>query len=330
MTHVITARNVNSALHDGLWYLKVAGVIESSRNGPVLVAPGPVLTEYQKPCERALFSAARDANPWLSLFEALWMLAGRNDLAWLTQFTPRFAQFSDDGKTLHGAYGYRWRHWAGEVFVHDQITMIIDLLKREPNTRRAVLMMWDPILDLNTNHKDLPCNDLCFFDRRNDQLNMTVCNRSNDIFLGFFGKNYVHFGILQEYLAAHIGIPVGVYRQFSNNFHAYTEMPGYPSIDPVVIGEDDRYASGEVAPFPLVQDPKCFDIELLRFMEDPLGDTAYEEPFFDFVASPMYASWHDRKGKVNNGAFAAKAIAATDWRLACLSWIDRKKKKKDV
>lgn len=326
MAHIIKARNVNRALSDGLYYLKVAGTLENSRNGPVLVAPGPVITEYLNPCERVLFSMARDANPYFHLFEAIHFLAGRNDLAWLAQFNSRFHQFSDDGITLHGAYGYRWRnHWK-----IDQIKSLIRLLTCEPNTRQAVLTMWDPVVDLDQAHRDIPCNTQIYFDRRNDRLNMTVTCRSNDILYGAYGSNVVHFSLLQEYLAAHLGIPVGVYRQFSNNFHAYTEMPGYPSIDPVVIGEDDRYAAGEVTPFPLVQDPKQFDIELFRFMEDPLGDTAYEEPFFEWVAYPMYASWSDRKGKHNNGLLAADAIKATDWKAACISWIQRREKAKTV
>lgn len=327
----IQARNVNGVLSEGLWWLRTAGITETSRIGPVTVAPGPVLTEYLKPCERVLFSAARDANPFFHFFEALHFLAGRNDLAFLLQFNSRFDAFSDDGVTLHGAYGHRWRHWKGER-IHDQLTVLINHLKRDPNSRRAVLTMWNPDLDLDTDVKDAPCNTGCYFDCRGGVLNMTVCNRSNDLLWGLAGANAVHFSYLLEYLAAHIGIPVGVYRQFSNNFHAYTEMQGYPSIDPIVIGEDDRYTSrlNPVTPFPLIQDPKCWDIELYRFMSDPLGDTAYDEPFFEMVASPAYASWRDRKSKVNNGLLAMEAVAATDWKVSMTEWILRREKAKTV
>ena len=41
---IITTRNVNQALPDALWHLHVAGERETSRNGAVLVAPGPVIT----------------------------------------------------------------------------------------------------------------------------------------------------------------------------------------------------------------------------------------------------------------------------------------------
>jgi len=49
MIHTITARNVNTAFADAWHYLRVSGVKENSRNGPVLVAPGPVVTTYLHP-----------------------------------------------------------------------------------------------------------------------------------------------------------------------------------------------------------------------------------------------------------------------------------------
>src|ERR1035441_9362085 len=122
---VIEARNVNDALVQGLEYLIAYGVPEGSRNGPVLVAPGPVTTVYRKPLERVLYSATRDANPFFHAMEAIWMLAGRNDLKWPMQFNKNFGAYSDDGVTLRGAYGYRWHSWFG----YDQLNIIIDELK---------------------------------------------------------------------------------------------------------------------------------------------------------------------------------------------------------
>ena len=324
---VIEARNVNDALPAALRLLQAEGIEEQSRNGPVLVAPGPVLTCYDRPTERVLFSAGRDANPYFHLFEALWMLAGRNDLAWVEQFNKRFAQFSDNGRTLHAAYGRRWRHWHG-LWQEDQLPQLVALLRREPHTRRAVLAMWEPTADLNTSYKDLPCNTHAYFDLRGGALNICVCCRSNDALWGAYGANSVHFSVLQEYIAIGVGAPVGRYRQFSYNLHAYTAMEGYPPIDPEKIGEDDCYASGAVAPYPMVQSSlQDFDDDLGIFLVDPLEDVVYVEPFFNEVARPMYQSWHERKEKLSDGSEAAARIAATDWRLACERWIARRVKK---
>ena len=110
---VIHARNAHEALHKGLQYMAVHGIARESRNGPVLVAPVPVVTVYQRPTERVVFWPERDANPWLHLMEALWMIGGRQDVAFPAYFAKQMLEYSDDGKLLHGAYGFRWRHHFG-------------------------------------------------------------------------------------------------------------------------------------------------------------------------------------------------------------------------
>src|ERR1700744_2369987 len=83
---------------------------EKTRNGNVIRIDEPVTVTYCQPRERVLFNRARNTNPFFHLYESLWMLAGRNDLAPLTYYNSRMNEFSDDQKTLNGAYGYRWRH----------------------------------------------------------------------------------------------------------------------------------------------------------------------------------------------------------------------------
>jgi thymidylate synthase len=242
--HVITAPNVNNALAQGISYLLANGIEEPSRSGPVLVAPGPVTTVYENPGQHVLFSPTRDANPWHNMFEALWMLAGRNDVATNAAFNSGMAQYSDDTKTFHGAYGYRWR----KHFGYDQLDAIVSELQRDPASRRAVLAMWDGgqndvyTVDMNENcvvrtgndcdggdlaHAatglDIPCNTHVYFDLRGGKLNMTICCRSNDIIWGAYGADCVCFSMLLIYFANRLQAPVGVYRQVSNNYHLYTE-----------------------------------------------------------------------------------------------------------
>ena len=54
-------------------------------------------------------------------------------------------EYSDDGITLQGAYGFRWR----EHFGGDQLSVIIERLRNDNTDRRCVLQMWDPLVDLN-------------------------------------------------------------------------------------------------------------------------------------------------------------------------------------
>lgn len=330
MVHTIQARNVNDALISALWRLRVGGRMfkATSRNGEVLVFDAPVVTTYMHPQERVLFSSERDANPFFHLMEALWMLAGRDDLAFPHYFNSKFDRFSDDGKTIYGAYGWRWRGGFG----FDQLGAIATLLRAEPTSRRAVLTMWSPVKDLHCGLKkaDIPCNTTAYFQVIDGALNMTVCCRSNDILWGAYGANAVHFSVLQEYMAAAIGVGIGPYVQFSNNLHIYTDI-----LDPIndaprmdrLLFAPDPYALGWVMPSSLISTSvQEWDQDLSRFMSDPAGDCAYVDPFFNDVVAPMYSAWRDRKLRLNSGRPAAQAIAATDWRRACLDWINRREK----
>lgn len=334
----ITARNVNDALVEATWWLHVAGVDEDSRNGPVRVAPGPVCTVYREPCERVLFHPVRDANPFFHFIEALWMLAGRNQVEDVARFVPRMREYSDDGEVLHGAYGFRWRHWFG----FDQLKTLIDLLRKDPTTRRAVLTMWSPLGDLVATEGgaysalDQPCNTQAYFDCRGGRLNMTITCRSNDAIWGAYGANAVHFSFLLEYMAMHVGLPVGEYRQFSNNLHIYKSLPNYARLMPLH-GHNDAalYELGAVAPTPLIsgsESPSDFEYDLSAFFADasllpPTRATYFRTAFFNKVAAPICTAWRMRKKGFTNGRSEAADIAASDWRTACLQWIDRRDEK---
>jgi hypothetical protein len=108
--HVIRARNVNDAFSQALGYLEKYGIRRDSRNGPVLLSPEPVTTVYSHPLERVLFWSERDANPFFHLYEALYFLAGRNEVEPLARYAKQMREYSDDGEIFHGSYGYRWRH----------------------------------------------------------------------------------------------------------------------------------------------------------------------------------------------------------------------------
>jgi len=219
--HVIKVRNPHEGLYCGLSYLKDHGVTRGSRNGTVLVSPVPVTTVYEFPDERMVFWPLRDANPFLHIYEALWMLAGREDIQFLKSYAKNIANYSDNGVTLHGAYGYRWRTHFG----FDQLSVIVDRLSKDPTDRRCVLQMWSATDDLGKEGKDFPCNTMATFQVDTEgRLNLTVFCRSNDIIWGTYGANAVHFSVLLSYMACLLGIPVGTYTQVSVNYHAYFDV----------------------------------------------------------------------------------------------------------
>lgn len=319
----IQTRNVNNAFEDAWWRLRVDGIQEDSRNGPVLVLPGPVITTYERPCERVLFHPKRDCNHVFHLVEAIWMLAGRDNVDDLLPFNSKYRQFAEEDGRVHGAYGMRWRGW----FNVDQIYRIINMLKENPNSRQCVMQMWDCEADLvHKTLKDRPCNTHIYFDARGGSLNMTVLCRSNDMLWGAYGANVVHFSMLQEVIARGVGIHVGVYHQVSNNFHVYTDLP---IVDEFIknppYGNCDMYAHQGVVPTPLfVGDETANDF--LNDCEDffRLGvPSAFPRTwFFKETALPLARAYINRR---HGDRIRMDPESRRDWFVAFNEWFDRRK-----
>jgi len=333
---VINCRNVSESLARGIDMLLTEGVVHKSRAGDVVVYPTPVTTIFRKPTERVLLYEERDANPFFHIFEALWMLAGRNDVSYVKKYVKTIEKYSDDGITFNGAYGYRWRR----AFGFDQIEKIVQLLKNCPNTRRAVLQMWFPPLDLFEDEDnaslDVCCNTAVYFWMSSDGLNITVTNRSNDIIWGLYGSNAVHFSILQEYVASRIGAQVGKYYHISNNYHAYLDI--LDKCAPIRIHAPDPYRTVERNPYlgdnriqcyPLVSDSEHFMEDLNHFMGDEF-DYPYKNKFFREVVIPLEKGHRYFKNKKDPDRFdkALVEIAkckASDWKTAAEEWIIRRR-----
>jgi thymidylate synthase len=366
---VLEARNVNYALAQGVDFIHRSGVREPSRAGDVFRVLQPVTTVYENPVERVCLHPWRDANPFFHLIESLWMIAGRDDLGSLTRYVSTFGQFSDDGETVPGAYGKRWRDWSfsefdGPIYSWgDQLDRVVEQLRANPRDRRVVIQMWDPAVDPDRvagGGKDVPCNLTILPFETDGALNMTVFCRSNDMVLGAYGANAVHFSFLLEYLAARVGLEVGRYYQVSNNFHAYVENAGDPDACwPTAWGPVDPYAMGVVEPFPIFKDfdvppwtvepmkHQSHETELdaarekmiqqdlkLLFDEGPeVANRAARWPFLRKVVAPMaLAHRHWKGGKGEDRFTGALEILAqmperNDWRLAAEEWIQRRYQK---
>ncbi len=326
---IVSARNVHTALVDGLKLLRDEGFERDSRNGPVVMVDGPVTSHYWQPTQRVLFHPLRDANPFFHFYEMLWMIGGRQDVKSVAHFAGNMKNYSDDGKTFHGAYGYRWRNHFG----FDQLYAIVQQLKKNRDDRRCVLQMWNANFDLGRDGKDFPCNTQVYFSiNRDGVLDMTVCNRSNDVIWGCYGANAVHFSALQEFMAAWIGVPVGMYWQMSNNYHAYKDV--YEKNLPLVAQTfEDPYVTGEVEPYQMVNTPvEIWQQDLVMFLG---GDdvTSYQDPFFRKVAKPIVNAFNAFKNleygddRFEMGIAIMENCAASDWRKACSEYILRREKK---
>lgn len=353
--HVIHARNVNDALLKGFQYLVTDGIKSDSRNGEVTVSPVPVTTVYYKPWERVMLLPERDANPYFHLAEALWMLAGRNDIEFVSRFAGNMANYSDDGVTQWGAYGYRWR----KHFGYDQVHQIIQQLKANKKDRRAVLAMHDGSKDLLYGAEgglDQPCNLTIHFDITFGTLSMTVFCRSNDILWGAYGANAVHMSVLQEYVAACVGVPIGNYYQISDNFHMYTEKLYGAMYTRVAERVREAYRKGasdyiwtnpysneEGDEVPVVTHRSMFGDGYHPGFEDELGlmlssghqtifdSDSVSNEFLLRTVNPMLMSHKAYKsGDFGSAIQMAECMEADDWKTACIEWLERRKQAQET
>lgn len=334
---VIYAKDVDDALFQGLGLMTTPSKVRTLklRYGDVIECLEPVTTVYTNPQRRVLFNEVRDANPFFHLMESLWILAGRADVRFLKMFNSRMGEFSDDGVSFHAPYGYRIR----SHFEKDQIKECVDLFKKDINTNRAVLQVWDCDEDLNFDSKDIPCNDLVFLKVREDKLHITVCCRSNDVIWGAYGANVVQFSMLQEYIAGHLGVGVGEYRQISDSYHIYDTPKNNEIARHEALGEPYF----EINTTPLLMGGgtmEQFDEDLVNFfdliddyfiMSSPLRmNKGFKTRFFSSVVWPMFINYKERKDEgvdtKETVSLLRRNMPSTDWQHACIAWLQRRVK----
>lgn len=312
MILTMTARNVPEAWYEAWWVLPHHWREEESRNGRVLTVPYPTMLRIKNPCERVLFDPVRDANPYFHVMEFVWMMAGSNDAAWLSQFNKRMMSYADDG-FLRGAYGWRWRN------PNDQITDVINLLRTDSTSRQAVLSMWDPVYDgSRARTSDRPCNTHIYFRFVNGALDMTICNRSNDMIWGMLGANAVHMTLLHEMVALSCDMDVGEYYVMTNNLHVYPDIPRFKEMS-----EPGRTVDmyRRISPFPLLAPDESYldlrsDCEILL-----AGEDRFYTKWVSDVAFPIYMAYLMK----TNRDHWNQQIAADDWRIACEAWTNRRR-----
>lgn len=293
----------------------------------------PFITEYSCPDECVLFNPARNANPFFHFFEALHLLAGREDLVFMSHLLPRYADYSDDGKFLHGAYGARLRD-------HDQLMQAIFEMKRDPDSRRAVVSIWQPEKDAGYRGKDMPCNFAVDFKLREGLLHMIVHNRSNDAIWGAYGSNAVQFSFLQQYVAMQLGCKIGYYSQVSDSMHIYPDNePTKTLLRDTHILQTDGYEAGWCKPEPFLDHPFLeaddWDADLSLFFalfdEDKLGSSdLYKTAWWAHTAYPMWMAFSNyKRGELVQALSSAEQIRSSDWRLAAVQWLYRRKHAKE-
>lgn len=110
-----------------------------------------------------------------------------------------------------------WEYTYHQRFAH-QLPWVIEELKRNPYSRRAIMNIRDFEVDTSTDHP--ACAQSFHFCIRDNKLHMTVMMRSNDAVQATF-MNAVGFIELQEMVANELDVEVGSYTHIAYSFHAY-------------------------------------------------------------------------------------------------------------
>ena len=113
-------------------------------------------------------------------------------------------------------YGERLNAWGSETV--DQIEYVINKLKLNPHSRRAVATTWDPRKD--TVNDEVPCLNHFVFMEREGELDISVMIRSNDMY-GAWPANVYALGELLSYVAEQTDLSSGKITTLSVNAHIY-------------------------------------------------------------------------------------------------------------
>ena len=153
--------------------------------------------------------------------ELLWFLRGETNIAYLNDHGVRiWDEWADANGELGPVYGRQWRSWsAGDGATFDQITWLIDEIKRKPDSRRLVVSAWNvaelPKMALQ------PCHALFQFYVADGKLSCQLYQRSGDIFLGV-PFNIASYALLTHMIAQVCDLQVGDFVHTLGDAHLYT------------------------------------------------------------------------------------------------------------
>jgi thymidylate synthase len=213
----ITEDNIDDLLLRVVTLLRNHGKRIEPTKGPCWEYTG-VLLELTDP--RARFSRSESKGKLFScLGEFLWYLSGSNDAQFIDYYIPGYASdFSDDGgKSIYGGYGPRLFNMRGV----DQVKNVIQLLKRNPVSRRAVVQLFNAE-DLVSRFSDIPCTCTLQFLIRDEKLILITHMRSNDAFIGL-PHDIFCFTMFQELVANALSVELGSYMHLVGSLHIYED-----------------------------------------------------------------------------------------------------------
>jgi thymidylate synthase len=171
------------------------------------------------PRRRTPYLRSRAPNIVFNYAEALWYLTGRDDLDMIGYYAPRLRSLSVDGFRLTGtAYG-PWLFGPLGEERPSQWSRVLDLLRRDPDTKRAVMTVMRPAELIDPGNPDVSCTLTLQFLLRDGRLHLVATMRGNDAMLGLVCDVF-SFTVLQELTALQLGVELGTYTHQVASMHA--------------------------------------------------------------------------------------------------------------
>ena len=155
------------------------------------------------------------------IHELLWFLQGETNIAYLKDNKVSiWDEWADERGELGPVYGKQWRSWEGaDGQTHDQISWLIDEIRRNPDSRRLIVSAWNvaelPKMAL------MPCHSLFQFYVADGKLSCQLYQRSGDIFLGV-PFNIASYALLTHMVAQVCGLQVGDFVHTLGDAHLYS------------------------------------------------------------------------------------------------------------
>jgi thymidylate synthase len=155
------------------------------------------------------------------IHELLWFLKGETNIKYLKENgVSIWDEWADENGNLGPVYGHQWRCWpkrdGGTI---DQITQVIDMIKKNPDSRRLIVSAWN-VADIE-NMKLPPCHAFFQFYVANGKLSCQLYQRSADIFLGV-PFNIASYALLTMMVAQVCGLKYGEFVHTLGDAHLYS------------------------------------------------------------------------------------------------------------
>ena len=153
--------------------------------------------------------------------ELLWFLAGDTNIKYLNDNgVTIWDEWADVNGDLGPVYGSQWRSWpAPDGRSIDQIANLIEMIKRNPDSRRLIVSAWNPA---DVDKMALPpCHCLFQFYVAEGRLSCQLYQRSADIFLGV-PFNIASYALLTHMMAEQTGFEVGEFIWTGGDCHLYS------------------------------------------------------------------------------------------------------------